>query len=131
MRPRAIDLLSTIRWMAQGPERRHAASERITEAILRQMTKEIRQAGATPVFAYLANGRENAGKAPLNDDERWFNGLCQRLSTVHCLSTRPYFDERVAAGQKFKLKGHWEPAGHVVVADAIGRFLADSLHVQH
>jgi lysophospholipase L1-like esterase len=131
MRPRTIDLLSTIRYMAQGPARRRAAGQRITDAILRQMTQEIQKAGATPVFAYLANGKENAGKAPLNDDERWFNGLCQRLPAVHCLSTRPYFDQKVAAGQTFKLKGHWDPAGHVVVAEAIGRFLADSLHVQH
>jgi len=131
MRPRTLDLLSTIRYMAQGPTRRHAAAEQITEAILRQMSQEVKAAGAIPVFVYLANGKENAGKAPLNDDERWFNGLCQRLPAVHCLSTRPLFDERVAAGQKFKLKGHWEAAGHVVVAEAISRFLADSLHVKH
>ena len=131
MRPRTIDLVSTIRYMAEGQAGRRAKRERITAAILGEMSREVVKAGAIPVFAYLANGRENAGKGPLGDDERWFNSLCQRLPAVHCLSTRPLFDQKVAAGQTFKLKGHWDPAGHVVVAEAIGRFLADSLHLQH
>jgi hypothetical protein len=131
MRPRTIDLVSTIRYMLAGPAGRTAARERITNAILGEMSREVVKAGAIPVFVYLANSKENAGKGPLNDSERWFNGLCQRLPAVHCLSTRPLFDQRVAEGQKFKEKGHWDAAGHVVVAEAIGRFLADSLHVQH
>lgn len=130
-RPRTIDLVSTIRYMMKGPAGRRADGERITEALLAEMSREVVAAGAVPVFAYLANGKENAGKGPLNDEERWFNGLCTRLPKVHCLTTRPLFDQKVAAGQTFKLKGHWDPPGHVVVAEAIGAFLADSLHLKH
>ncbi|HEV7992028.1 MAG TPA: hypothetical protein VGP25_09400 [Gemmatimonadaceae bacterium] len=129
-RPRTIDFLSTIRHMVIGPAGRRARGERISDAILSEMSLEVEKAGAVPVFAYLPTLKELAGKGPLNDDERWFNDFCKRHAKVHCLSARPLFDQRVAEGATFKQKGHWDEAGNVVVAEAIGRFLVDSLHVQ-
>jgi hypothetical protein len=130
-RPRTIDLVSTINYMLTGPAERITRAERITDAILGEMSREVVKAGAIPVFAYLPTLKELAGKGPLNHDEAWFNGYCKRDTKVRCLSARPLFDQKVAEGQRFKQTGHWDAPGHLVIAEAIGRFLADSLHVQH
>jgi hypothetical protein len=50
---------------------------------------------------------------------------------VKCLSALPQFAEEMAKGTTFKTRGHWDAAGHAVVAQAIVRYLSDSGYVSH
>src|SRR5262249_62377985 len=62
-------------------------------------------------------------------DEKYLFSVCQLNEQARCFSTRPYFAEKIAKGETFKSGGHWEPEGHLAVAEDIKRYLVDQGYV--
>jgi hypothetical protein len=61
--------------------------------------------------------------------EAYMFSICQLNEKARCFSTRPQFAEKQMRGEAFKTSGHWEPAGHLVVAEAIKNYLIDEGYV--
>jgi hypothetical protein len=55
--------------------------------------------------------------------EAYLFSICQLNDKARCFSARPQFAAKIAKGQRFKSGGHWDPAGHMVVAEAIRNHL--------
>jgi hypothetical protein len=125
-----LDLFSLIRHSVEkfsGLQQREM--ERITTAILMELIRSVESIPATPILAYLPRGREIALDVAVTQDEKYMFSICQFNERAKCFSTRPYFAEKIARGETFKARGHWEPAGHLAVAEAIKRYLVDEGHV--
>ena len=93
------------------------------------MISLIESIHAVPILAYLPRGREIATDTAVMEDEAYLFSLCKLNEKAKCFSTRPYFAEKIAKGETFKSGGHWEPAGHRTVAEAIQRYLVDEGYV--
>jgi hypothetical protein len=129
-RPRILDVFSTLRHRVKkisGLQK--TEMEEVTTAILTDMIQVIESIPATPILAYLPRGKEIALDIDVTQDEAYMFSICHSNEKAKCFSTRPYFTEKIAQGEKFKLRGHWEPAGHRTVAEAIKRYLVDEGHV--
>jgi hypothetical protein len=125
-RPRIIDLFSLIRHKVtklSGLQKKEM--EEITTAILTDMIRLSESIHAVPILAYLPRGREIAKDIAVTEDESYMFSICKVNETAKCFSTRPYFAEKIAKGETFKSGGHWEPAGHLTVAEAIKQYLVD------
>jgi hypothetical protein len=128
-RPRIVDLFSLMRHKVKkflGLQKKEM--EDITTAILMDLIRSIESIHATPILAYLPRGKEIAMDIAVTQDEAYMFSICQLNEKAKCFSTRPYFAEKIAQGEKFKLRGHWEPAGHRAVAEAIKRYLVGEGH---
>ena len=95
----------------------------LTAHILAEMIAVAERIRAMPLFIYLPVREEISDRTPLTDAERFLFAVCQTHGKVRCLSARPAFAEEIARGTTFKLRGHWDPAGHLVVAKATRRYL--------
>ena len=129
-RPRLIDFFSLLRHRIKktlGLQQREM--EKITSAILLELIRSAEIIGALPILAYLPRGKEIAMDIAVTDDEKYMFSICRLNPKAKCFSTRPYFAEKIAQGQTFKSGGHWEPSGHLVVAEAIKRYLIEEGHV--
>jgi hypothetical protein len=129
-RPRILDVFSTLHHRVKkisGLQK--TEMEEVTTAILTDMIQVIESIPATPILAYLPRGKEIALDIDVTQDEAYMFSICHSNEKAKCFSTRPYFTEKIAQGEKFKLRGHWEPAGHRTVAEAIKRYLVDEGHV--
>lgn len=125
-RPRILDMFSLIRHKVtklSGLQQKEM--EEITTAILTDMISLIESIHATPILAYLPRGREIAMSTAVTEDEAYMFSICKSNEKAKCFSTRPYFAEKIAKGETFKSGGHWEPAGHLTVAEAIKQYLVD------
>jgi hypothetical protein len=123
-RPRLYDIWSiTVHEFRKWTGLQQRAAERLTALILADMIAVAERIHARPLFVYLPVGEEIADRTPLTDGERFLSGVCRTYGKVRCFSTRPFFAEEMARGTTFKLTGHWDPAGHRVVAKAIRRYL--------
>lgn len=130
-RPRVVDLASTIRYNLKSREEHLREKERITDAILTEMVRVTDSIKAIPMFVFLPIGKEIAVGRDSTSDEKWFSAFCKAHHTVKCFSAMPQFAEAMSKGATFKTKGHWDGAGHAVVAQAIARYLTDSGYVKH
>jgi hypothetical protein len=90
------------------------------------MIKLIDSMHATPILAYLPRSSEIAMDVAVTRGEAYMFSICQLNEKAKCFSTRPYFAKKIAKGEAFKSGGHWEPAGHLVVAEAIKNYLVES-----
>ena len=129
-RPRILDIFSLIRHKVtklSGLQKKEM--EDITTAILTDMISLIESIHAIPILAYLPRGREIGRDIAVTQDEAYMSSICQLNERAKCFSTRPYFAEKIAHGEKFKLRGHWEPSGHRTAAEAIKRYLVDEGYV--
>jgi hypothetical protein len=129
-RPRILDVFSTLHHRIKkisGLQK--TEMEEVTTAILTDMIQVIESIHAIPMLAYLPRGKEIAMDIAVTQDEAYMFSLCHSNENAKCFSTRPYFAEKIAQGEKFKSKGHWEPAGHRTVAEAIKRYLVDEGYV--
>jgi hypothetical protein len=129
-RPRILDLFSLIRHSVEkfsGLQQREM--EQITTAILMELIRSVESIHAIPILAYLPRAREIAKNIAVTQDEKYLFSVCQLNERAKCFSTRPYFAEKIAKGETFKSGGHWEPAGHLAVAEAIKRYLVDQGYV--
>ncbi len=97
--------------------------DRLTDAILSEIFREARAAGAQPAVALLPVWGElgAADPAPL-PGETFVLGLAER-EKVPCLRLRPLFLERARLGAEFEKVGHWGPLEHRVAAGGIADFL--------
>jgi hypothetical protein len=106
------------------------AERGITERLLDRIVEDAMACDARAVFVYLAFGEEITGDKP-SDDEAFFRTYCEsRVSWYNgrltCMDTRPEFRRQVRAGQRFRgghTEGHYDPAGHLLVAREIVKHL--------
>jgi hypothetical protein len=129
-RPRILDVFSTVHHRVKklsGLQQKEM--EDITTAILTEMVRLIENIHAIPILVYLPRGKEIAMDIAVTQDEAYMSSICQLNEKANCFSTRPYFAEKIAQGETFKSRGHWEPAGHRTVAEAIKRYLVDEGYV--
>jgi hypothetical protein len=97
----------------------------LTARILDEIAQVTAGLHATPLIVYLPVGAEITSHADRTDGEQFLFAFCRRDRTVRCFSARPYFTDEAARGVRFRPTGHWEPAGHLVVAKAIRDYLTD------
>jgi hypothetical protein len=129
-RPRVFDMFSMMRKKVRELSGLHKKEmEALTTAILTDMIELIESSHAIPILAYLPAGREISLPMAAMQYEAYMFSICQLNERAKCFSTRPYFAEKIAKGETFKLKGHWEPAGHLTVAEAIKHYLVDEGHI--
>ena len=124
--PRSFDIVSLMHHnvtKVTGLQKKE--TENITTAIITEMMTLTESIHAIPILAYLPRGREIAKNISVMQDEAYMFSLCKLNQKAKCFSTRPHFAEKIAKGERFKLKGHWEPAGHLTVAQAIKHYLVD------
>ena len=129
LRPRMIDLFSVIRHRVEkllGIQKREM--EEITTAILMELIRSADSIHAIPILAYLPRASEIAKEIAVTQEETYLFSICQQNEKVKCFSTRPHFAEKIAKGETFKSSGHWEPAGHLTVAEAMKDYLVDQGH---
>ena len=129
-RPRIVDIFSTLQHRVKkisGLQK--TEMEEITTAILKEMISLIESIHAVPILAYLPRGKEIATDIAVMEDEAYMFSMCELNEKAKCFSTRPYFAEKIAKGETFKSRGHWEPAGHRTVAEALRNYLVDEGHV--
>jgi hypothetical protein len=93
------------------------------------MIKSIESVPAIPILAYLPRAREIAMEIAKTRGEAYMFSMCQLNEKARCFSTRPHFAAKIAKGEAFKSGGHWEPAGHLAVAEAIKNYLVDEGYV--
>ena len=99
--------------------------EEITTAILKEMIKSIESVPAIPILAYLPRAREIAMEIAMTRGEAYMFSMCQLNEKAKCFSTRPHFAKKIEKGKAFKSSGHWEPAGHLTVGEAIKNYLVE------
>jgi hypothetical protein len=129
-RPRIVDVFSLMHHEVRTLfGLRDKEIENITTAILMEMIKLIASVPAIPMLAYLPRAREIAMDNPETRGEAYMFSMCQLNEKAKCFSTRPHFAEKIAKGEAFKSSGHWEPAGHLAVAEAIKNYLVDEGYV--
>jgi hypothetical protein len=130
IRPRVIDAFSGVRHMLG---KRTGAYDRelstITAAILTRIIDMAESTQAVPVFVYLPYGSEISTDASRNAGEDHFFSMCDADTRVHCFSARPRFAEKLIQGVDFDTEGHWGPAGHLAVAEAIEHYLLGQGHL--
>jgi hypothetical protein len=130
-RPRILDIFSLIRHkVAKLSGLQNKEMEELTTAILTEMIRLIESIHGTSILAYLPRAKEIAMDTAVMQNEKYMFSLCQLNKKAKCFSTRPHFAEKIAKGETFKSGGHWEPAGHLAVAEAIKRYLVDEGHVK-
>jgi hypothetical protein len=123
-RPRIVDLFSLAgHQIKRGLRIQHGETETITTAILTDMIRTIERIPAIPMLAYLPRAREIAKTVAVTQEEEYMFSICKLNPQAQCFSTRPHFAEKIARGETFKSHGHWEPAGHLAVAEAIKDYL--------
>ena len=126
-RPRIVDVFSFMHHRVTTLlGLRDKEIEHITTAILTEMIEVIESVHAIPILAYLPRSSEIAMDVAVTRGEAYMFSMCQLNEKAKCFSTRPYFAEKIAKGEAFKSGGHWEPAGHLVVAEAIKNYLVES-----
>ncbi len=99
--------------------------EDVTNAILTDMIKSTESIHAIPILVYLPVESEIFERTAVTQYESYMFSICQLNGKAKCFSTRPYFAEQIAKGATFKLRGHWDAAGHRTVAEAIKRYLVN------
>jgi hypothetical protein len=124
LRPRIWDALSMVAVEVQTRLGwRHAEAEEITRLLLGEIVREVRQAGAVPVLAYLPYGTELSSAAERTPGEALLFSFCESNSEAECFSTRPFFRKDVQAGKVRRSPFHWDAAGHRTAAEAIYDFV--------
>jgi hypothetical protein len=130
IRPRIVDVFSFMHHRVTTLlGLRDKEIEHTTTAILAEMIKVIESVHAIPILAYLPRAREIAMDVAVTRGEAYMFSMCQLNEQAKCFSTRPHFAEKIANGEAFKSGGHWEPAGHFAVAEAIKNYLVDEGYV--
>ena len=129
-RPRLVDVFSLMDHELRALFGiRDKEIEEITTAILKEMIKSIESVPAIPILAYLPRAREIAMETAMTRGEAYMFSMCQLNEKAKCFSTRPHFAKKIEKGKTFKSSGHWEPAGHLTVGEAIKNYLVEEGYV--
>jgi hypothetical protein len=102
-----------------GFKNRNMNARFITSHILNRFIEVVDDIGAQPLFVYLATGDEMINPALASSGEKFFQRFCQQNRKVDSCSTREAFLEATRLGTKLKTEGHWDAAGHWIVANSI------------
>jgi hypothetical protein len=123
-RSRLLDLVAMLRarveWRWGG---RMAEVDRLTDALLSEIFREARAAGARPAVALLPAWNELGAtqEAPLAGEA--FVMEVARREGAPCLRLRPLFLEGTRMGAEYERVGHWGPVEHRLAAGGIVDFL--------
>lgn len=129
-RPRIVDILSIVKYRLRRVSGLYQKEmEGVTTAILTNMIGVIDSIHAVPVIAYLPTGSEIGSPVAVTHEEAYMFSICHSNGRAKCFSTRAHFVERIAKGETFKMAGHWDPAGHLAVAEAIRDYLVGEGYV--
>lgn len=124
LRPRLWDALSMIAVEIETRSGRRGAEEaEVTRLLLGEIAREVVQAGAVPVFAYLPFGAELTSDEERTPGEAFLFSICESTPDAQCFSTRPFFRKQVRAGRVRRSPFHWDAAGHRTAAEAIYDFV--------
>lgn len=99
-------------------------AEAVTAAILQELIRATKQIGALPIFVYLPTARESVDLSAQTPGERFFSGFC-KTADILCENLRPLFTYARVQGKTLTPIGHWDAAGHELVAQGIRQLLAD------
>ena len=98
-------------------------ADRLTRAILAELARTVRQAGAVPIFAYLPVLDEVFNTDPVpTPEERFLQDSCRELQ-VSCLFLRARLAAAQRDGVPFDRRTHWPPGGHRAAAQGIREHL--------
>jgi hypothetical protein len=97
--------------------------DRLTDALLSEIAREARAAGARPAIALLPAFNELAAPdpAPL-PAEAFVLGIAER-GKIPCLRLRPLFLDHARRGAELETVGHWGPLEHRIAAGGLVGFL--------
>lgn len=130
VRPRILDIYSIFRYKLKASTGVLEKEKKdVTTAILMDMIEVIQGIHAIPILVNIPNGGEIFAPPGISDDEAYMFSLCALNKKAECFNTKPYFAERLAKGESFKVVGHWDPAGNRTIAEAIKNFLVDKGHI--
>jgi hypothetical protein len=125
-RSKFLDLWTILRgrWerLAGTPEER---MEELTRAILDEMARVIRAAGAQPAYAYLPVwGELTKRDMAMTRRERFFFNYCRERG-IQSMYLRRFFLSKLHAGAKFQVYGHWGAEEHRTAAEGIAAYLLE------
>jgi len=125
-RSKVLDLWTIFRgrweWLAGTAEER---MKQLTLAILDEMARIIRAAGAQPAYAYLPVwGELTKADMAMTRRERFFFNYCRERG-IQSMYLRRFFLTKLRAGTKFRVYGHWGPEEHRTAAEGIGAYLLE------
>jgi hypothetical protein len=125
-RSKFLDLWTILRgrwdWRSGAAERR---MQQLTLAILDEIARVVREAGAQPAFAYLPVWGElvKTGLA-MTARERFFFSYCRERG-IQSMYLQRFFLEQQQAGVKLQRYGHWTPQEHRIAAEGIAAYLVE------
>lgn len=125
-RPRLIDIYAIFKHRIKVASGRYDREvELVTTALLSEMIRTIEALHAVPLFVYLPSPERFHDQAAITPAEAYLFNICQAHQNARCISTRPYFAAKIAKGVLFREEGHYDPAGNLTVAEAIGDHLVN------
>jgi hypothetical protein len=125
-RSKLLDLWTIFRaareWRSGAAEQR---MQTLTLAILDEIARVAREAGAVPAFAYLPVWGEVV-KTDMNmtRQERFFFGYCRERG-IQSMYLQRFFLKRLRAGVELRRFGHWGPEEHRAAADGIAAYIEE------
>jgi hypothetical protein len=125
-RSKFLDLWTILRgrweWRSGAAEGRMKA---LTLAILDEMARITRAAGAQPAYAYLPVwGELSKADMAMTRRERFFFNYCRERG-IQSMYLRRFFLRKQRAGVKFRVYGHWGPEEHRTAAEGIAAYLVE------
>jgi hypothetical protein len=135
LRPRIFDVFSVLHHKIRMRLGLYEQEKiKTTTALLQEMIRTADSIGAVAVFVYLPSGGlggEINSEPQLGDGEKYLFSVCSANSTAECFSARPHFADKLSQGAIFRTgaEGHWDPASHQTVAEAIKDYLVQAGHM--
>ena len=125
-RSKFVDLWTILRgrwdWRSGVAEQR---MKELTLAILDEMARITRAAGAQPAYAYLPVwGELSKADMAMTRRERFFFNYCRERG-IQSMYLRRFFLSNLRAGAKFQVYGHWGPEEHRTAAEGIAAYLLE------
>ena len=126
-RSKFIDLLTILygRYL-QWSGKLDTERKRLAAALLDEIAKTIRAAGAVPIFVYLPVYNEiPRPEMDMTDGERFFFAYC-RERKIRSISLQKYFYEKAKRGVAHKTFDHWSPNEHLTAAEGIREYVVEN-----
>ncbi len=119
-RPKTLDMFYILQhkllWLSGVQKER---MWELSAAILDEIARLSREAGATPLFVYLPTELKQGS------EEEFFTWYCQQRS-VACYSLQERFIEEIPSEAEFRsFTNHWQPGVHQVAAEGIREFMLE------
>jgi hypothetical protein len=126
-RSKFIDLLTILygRYL-QWSGKLDTERKRLTAALLDEIAKTSRAAGAAPIFVYLPVYNEiPRPEMDMSDGERFFFAYC-RERNIRSINLQKYFYKKLKRGVALKTFDHWSPDEHLTAAEGIRDYLVEN-----